>query len=150
MFFLQLWSHGVGALVASKFYIICKFYVLVFLKYLILPYFPDPSLINAWWILRVESCALRERGLAHGTWANKVSHLKSFISFTTFFGVQDFPIQQGVLLRFIALLGRSSYSSKSVANIISSLKFFASILCPKELRVFDSVLVASALKGLKA
>ena len=98
----------------------------------------------------MESCALRERGLAHGTWANKVSHLKSYICFTTYYGVQDFPVQLGVLLRFIALLGRGSYSSKSATNIIGSLKFFASVLCPSETKVFDTVLVASSLKGLKA
>ena len=98
----------------------------------------------------MESCTLRERGLAHGTWANKVSHLKSYIYFTTFFGVQDFPIHLAVLLRFIALLGRGSYAAKSATNIIGSLKFFSSVLCPLETKVFDSVLVASALKGLKA
>ena len=98
----------------------------------------------------MESCSLRERGLSHGTWANKVSHLKSYICFTTFFGVQDFPVQLGVLLRFIALLGRGSYSYKSATNIIGSLKSFASMLCPKEIQVFDSVLVSAALKGLKA
>ena len=93
---------------------------------------------------------MRERGLAHGTWANKVSHLKSYIYFTTHFGVQDFPVKLAVLLRFIALLGRGSYAAKSATNIIGSLKFFASVLCPSETKVFDSVLVAASLKGLKA
>ena len=86
--------------------------------------FPDLVLSNSWWKLRVESCALRERGLAHGTWANKVSHLKAYISFTTVFGVQDFPVHLGVLLRFIALLGRGSHTAKSASNIIGSVKFF--------------------------
>ena len=105
---------------------------------------------HTWWKLRLESCTLRERGLASGTWANRVSHLKSFISFTTFFGVQDFPIQLGVLLRFIALLGRGSYAAKSASNIIGSHRFFSNVLCPKESDVFDSVSVAAALKGLRA
>ena len=98
----------------------------------------------------MESCALRERGLAHGTWANKVSHLKAYISFTTVFGVQDFPVHLGVLLRFIALLGRGSHTAKSASNIIGSVKFFASVLEPPSSKVFDSVLVVSSLKGLKA
>ena len=113
-------------------------------------YFPDPALSNSWWKLRVESCALRERGLAHGTWANKVSHLRSYICFTTYYGVQDFPVKLTVLLRFIALLGRGNYAAKSATNIIGSLKFFASLLCPSESNVFDSVLVVATLKGLKA
>ena len=98
----------------------------------------------------MESCALRSRAVAHGTWANKVCHLKSYICFTTYYGVQDFPVQPGVLLRFIALLGRGSYSAKSASNIISSLRYFANLLCPAEISVFDSVLVANTLKGLKA
>ena len=111
---------------------------------------PDPHLSHSWWKLRVESCALRERGLAHGTWANKVSHLNLYISFTTCYGVQDFPISLGVLLRFIAFLGRGSYAAKSASNILGSLRYFADVLCPAESKVFDSVLVAASLKGLKA
>ena len=112
--------------------------------------FPDPCLANFWCMLRVESCALRGRGLAHGTWANKVSHLKSYIDFTTYFGVQDFPIKLEVLLRFIALLSRGSYAAKSASNILGSLKYFANVLCPSETEVFNSIMVTSALKGLKA
>ena len=98
----------------------------------------------------MESCALRERGLAHGTWANKVSHLRSYISFTTHFGVQDFPVHLGVLLRFIALLGRGPLAYESAVNILSSVKFFASVLDPPSTKVFEAVLVSASLKGLKA
>ena len=98
----------------------------------------------------MESCALRERGLAQGTWANKVSHLKAYICFTTHYGVQDFPVLLGVLLRFIALLGRGSYTYESATNIISSVKYFASVLDPPSTKVFEAVLVSASLKGLKA
>ena len=98
----------------------------------------------------MESCALRGRGLAHGTWSNKVSHLKSYICFTTFYGVQDFPVLLGVLLRFIAILSRGSYSFESATNIISSVKYFASVLDPPSTKVFEAVLVSASLKGLKA
>ena len=64
--------------------------------------------------------------------------------------MQDFPVQLGVLLRFIALLGRSSYAYKTVANLLSSIKWFASLLDPPSDKVFDAVLVSVSLKGLKA
>ena len=98
----------------------------------------------------MESCALRERGLAKGTWANKVSHLRSFICFTTAYGVQDFPVQLGVLLRFIALLSRGSMAYESAANIISSVKYFAAIIDPPSVQVFEAVMVTASMKGLKA
>ena len=105
---------------------------------------------DSWWRLRVESCALRERGLAQGTWANKISHLRAYINFTTHFGVQDFPVLLEVLLRFIALLGRGSHSYESATNIISSVKYFSSVLAPSSTKVFEAVLVSASLKGLKA
>ena len=98
----------------------------------------------------MESCALREQGLAKGTWANKVSHLKAYICFTTHFEVQDFPVRLEVLLRFIALLGRGSHTYESASNIISSVKYFASVLDPPSTKVFEAVLVSASLKGLKA
>ena len=104
----------------------------------------------SWQRLRVESCALREKGLAHGTWANKVSHLRSFLAFTTYYKVPDFPLHRGVLLRFIAFIGRGSLAYKSAANLIGSIKWFASLLDPASPMVFDTVQVSSSLKGLKA
>lgn len=98
----------------------------------------------------MESCALRERGLANSTWANKVSHLSSYVCFTTFYGVQDFPVLLEVLLRFIALLARGPYAYNSATNIVSSVKFFACVLDPSSSKVFDAVLVSASLKGLKA
>ena len=98
----------------------------------------------------MESCAQRERGLAHGTWANRVSHLRSYLTFTTYYGAQDFPVRLGVLLRFIALLGRGSHAYKSAINLIGSIKWFASFLDSPSSSPFDSVLVAVSLKGLKA
>ena len=103
---------------------------------------PEGALGRGWWRLKVESCALRERGLAQGTWANRVSHLHSYICFTTYYGVQDFPVLPGVLLRFIALLGGGSHSFESAANIISSVKFFASVLDPPSTKVFEAPLVS--------
>ena len=98
----------------------------------------------------MESCALRRQGLAEGSWANKVSHLRSYICFTTCFGVQDFPVQPGVLLRFIALLGQGPMAYETATNIISSVKSFSSVLDPPSLKVFEGILVTASIKGLKA
>lgn len=111
--------------------------------------FSQVLLTNSWKRLRSESCAMRERGLAHGTWANKVSHLRNYLAFTTF-NVPDFPVHLGVLLRFIAFLGRGSYAYKSATNLIGSIKWFTSILDPPSSKIFDVVLVSASLKGLKA
>ena len=93
---------------------------------------------------------MRERGIARGTWANRVSHLRSFLSFTTYFEVPAFPIHLGVILRFIAFLGEGSYAAKTALNIIGSVKWFAGLLDPPSLKVFETVLVTSSIKGLKA
>ena len=106
--------------------------------------------MSLWQQLRSESCGLRERGYAKGTWANKVSHLRSYVAFTTYFGVPDFPVLLGVLLRFIAYLGRGTYAYKSTTNILSSIKWFASLLDPPSSKTFEAVLVSASLKGLKA
>ena len=98
----------------------------------------------------MESCALRERGLARGSWQNKVSHLRQYITFTIYYGVPDFPVHLGILLRFIALLGRGSYAYRSATNLISSLKWFAHLLDPPSVKSFEAVLVSVSLRGLKA
>ena len=98
----------------------------------------------------MESCALRERGLAHGTWANRVSHLRTYIVFTTYYEVPDFPVHLGILLRFIAFLGRSPIASDYATSIISSVKWFSMLLDPPSAKVFDAVLVSVSLKGLRA
>ena len=105
---------------------------------------------RSWRRLRLECCALRERALADGTWANKVSHLRSYIIFTSYFGVQDFPVLHGVLLRFITFLGRGPYAFRSATNMIGSLKWFAHFLDPPSVKIFDSVLVSVTVQGLKA
>ena len=112
--------------------------------------FPGAVHKSNWRRLRAESCVLRERGLAEGTWANKVSHLNAYICFTTYFGVEDFPVSRGVLLRFIALLARGSHAYKSATNILGSLKYFTSLLDPPSVSVFENVHVTASLKGLKA
>ena len=104
---------------------------------------------GSWRRLKLESCALRERGLAQGTWANRVSHLRSYTSFSIYFGVQDFPVLLGVLLRFIALLGRGPYAFKSAINIIGSLRWFSSILDSSSEKAFEAVLVSATFKDLK-
>ena len=76
--------------------------------------------------------------------------MHSYICFTTYFEVQDFPVSLGVLLRFIALLGGGSHTYESAANILSSVKFFASVLDPASTKVFEAPLVSSTMKGLKA
>ena len=88
--------------------------------------------------------------MASGTWANKISHLRLYISFTTYYNVPDFPVFLGVILRFIALLGRGPYAFNSACNVISSLRWFANLLDPPSVKIFDSVLVSSTIKGLKA
>ena len=92
---------------------------------------------------------LRQKGLADGTWANKVSHLRTYITFSTYFGVADFPVLQGVLLRFVALLGRGPYAYSYATNILGSLRWFSNFLDPPSVKVFDSVLVTSTVRGLK-
>ena len=105
---------------------------------------------GSWRLLRAESCALRERAVALGSWDNRVSHLRQYVTFTTYFGVPDFPLHLGILLRFIALLGRSPLAYGSAVNILSSLKWFASILDPLSAKVCNAVLVSVTMKGLKA
>ena len=104
----------------------------------------------SWRRLELESCAQRARGRAKGTWDNKVSNLRHYISFTIYYGVPDFPVHLGVILRFIALLGRGPYAYTSACNILSSLRWFTSMLDPPSAKVFDSVLVSVSLNGLKA
>ena len=79
-----------------------------------------------------------------------MSHLRQFILFTSYFGVQDFPVHLAILLRFIAFLGRSPITYDYAANIISSVKWFATLLDPSSVKVFDAILVKISLKGLKA
>ena len=79
-----------------------------------------------------------------------MSHLRQFILFTSYFGVQDFPVHLAILLRFIAFLGRSPITYDYAANIISSVKWFATLLDPPSVKVFDAILVKISLKGLKA
>ena len=56
----------------------------------------------------------------------------------------------GVLLRFIALLGRGPYAYRSATNMLGSLRWFANFLDPPSVKIFDTVLVSSTVKGLKA
>ena len=98
----------------------------------------------------MESCALRQKGLTLGTWENKTSHLRQYIAFTTYYNVPDFPVHLGILLRFIALLGRGTTVHKSATNMLSSLKWFAAMLDPPSVKTFDAVLVSVSVKGLKA
>ena len=93
---------------------------------------------------------MRKKGLADGTWSNKISHLRAYIIFTSYFGVPDFPVHLGVLLRFIALLARGPYAFRSASNMIGSLRWFSSFLDPPSVKTFDAVLVSSTIKGLKA
>ena len=112
--------------------------------------FPGLLHSRSWQMLKLESGNLRERGLSQGTWANKISHLRSYVSFCCYFGVQPFPVKLGVLLRFIALLARSPYAFRSATNIIGSLKWFSLLLDPASDKIFEAVLVAVSMKGLKA
>lgn len=106
---------------------------------------------GSWFSLREESCDLRKRGLADGTWKNKVSHLRAYLTFTTYYNAQDFPVLQTVILRFIAFLGRGPHASGSATNIISNIKWFASFIDPASVaKVFESVMVSATLKGLKS
>ena len=70
--------------------------------------------------------------------------------FTTYFGVPDFPVHLAVLLRFIPFLGRDPVAYKYASNIISSVRWFASLLDPSSVKVCDAMLVTASLKGLKA
>ena len=105
---------------------------------------------GSWLRLKLENQAIRKRGTTEGTWGYKMSNLRQYIYFTHYFRVQDFPVQLGVLLRFIPFLGRDPISYSHASNIISSVKFFASLLDPSSVKVFDALLVSISLKGLKA
>ena len=98
----------------------------------------------------MESCALRFKGQAEGTWGNKVSHLSHFICFCEYYGVQDFPLQLGTLLRFIAILARTSLAFGTANNILGSVRYFTSFLDPSSVNLFSSILVSAEIKGLKA
>ena len=113
-------------------------------------HFAARALCLSWRLLQAESCALRERGLSNGTWANRVSHLRAYVSFTTYYGVEDFPINLGVLLRYIALLARGPYAYGSASNMLGSLRWFTRLLDPNSEKIFETVLVSASLRGLKA
>ena len=105
---------------------------------------------GSWRKLGLESCALRSKGHAEGTWFNKISHLRQYVIFCSYYQVPDFPIHLGILLRFIAFLGRGSLAYKSATNILSNITFFASLLSPPHVKVFDAVLYSISLRGLEA
>ena len=105
---------------------------------------------GSWRRLREESCALRERGLAQGTWANKISHLKAYITFTSYYGAKDFLVQLPVLLRFMALLARGTYAYRSATNMLGSLRWFSALLDPSSDKVFNAALVSVSMRGMKA
>ncbi|CAL4069505.1 unnamed protein product [Meganyctiphanes norvegica] len=86
------------------------------------------------------------------TWhmGNKVSHLRGYVAFTCYYGVQDFPVLLGVLLRFIALLARGPYAYRSASNMIGNVRWFSNLLDPSSDKIFDAVLVSISMKGLKA
>ena len=111
-----------------------------------------PGLVHSagWLRLRQESCVLRQKGLANGTWFNRSAHLRAYIAFTCYFGVPDFPVHLKVLLRFTALLARGPYAFGSAVNILGGLRWFAKILDPASEKHFDSVLFKISMKGLKA
>ena len=62
----------------------------------------------------------------------------------------DFPLQLGVLLRYIALLARGPYAFGSAANMLGSLRWFTRLLDPDSEKLFETVLVSASLRGLKA
>lgn len=111
---------------------------------------PDLRHSKGWAKLKVESCALRKRGLADGTWKNKISHLRAYIYFTIYFGATDFPVKEGVLLRFLAFLARGRHAARSATNIIGNIKWWAAFLDPPSAKVFESVQVSATTKGLSA
>ena len=88
--------------------------------------------------------------MADGTWANKTSHLRSYITFAVYFGVPDFPMTLKVLLRFIAFLSRGPHAYRSATNLLGSLKWFAAFIDPPAVQLFESAFVTASLKGLKA
>ena len=79
-----------------------------------------------------------------------MSHLRQYVTFTVYYNVPDFPVHLTILLRFIALLGRSTLAANSASNIVASIRWFTAFLDPPSVKVFESVLVLASLKGLKA
>ena len=104
---------------------------------------------GSWQRLKFENHAIRKRGTTEGTWGNKISHLRQYLYFTHYFRVQDFPVQLGVLLRFIPFLGRDPISYSQASNVIPSLIFLLLFWTPLLLRClmpFWSLFPSKALR----
>ena len=76
--------------------------------------------------------------------------MRGFIYFCCHFNVPDFPLELGILLRYLAFLGRGPNVYNSASNIVSSLRWFCKFLDPPSASVFDSPYVVAALKGMKS
>ena len=66
----------------------------------------------------------QDLAFAPGTRANHFSHLRLFLLFTAFYGLQDFPAAVGTLILFVEFLTLSYSSVKAVSNALASVKFF--------------------------
>ena len=89
----------------------------------------------------------QKQAFAPGTRANHLSHLRIFLLFSVFFGLQAFPADVRTLLLFLEFLTLSFASPKSVANVMASVKFHHERL-GFDLQRFEHIRLRLALRSL--
>ena len=77
-------------------------------------------------ILRRQVRRSKKAAFAPGTWKNFRTQWYSFVAFTTFFDLDQFPSDPEVFCLYAQLLSRSFKSNLSVKNYISGVKIFYS------------------------
>ena len=89
-------------------------------------FYPDPHFLSFSLTgleqLRRRAQARQAHAFAPGTRSNQISHVRTFLSFTVFFGLQDFPASTDRLLLFLEFLTLTYTSPKAVSNVLASVK----------------------------
>lgn len=83
--------------------------------------------------LRVDAHNTRLNCLAESTRRNLLTHLKSFLLFTLYFGLVSFPVTEDVLVVYIQFLSRNFKSVNSIKNYvlgIQTISHFNSLVFP--------------------
>ena len=98
-------------------------------------------------ILRRQVRRSKKAAFAPGTWKNFRTQWYSFVAFTTFFDLDQFPSDPEVFCLYAQLLSRSFKSNLSVKNYISGVKIFYSLL-GLDCSVFDAMELKLTLRGI--
>jgi len=94
---------------------------------------PVRSLADPVQALRVDAHNTRLNCLAESTRRNLLTHLKSFLLFTLYFGLVSFPVTEDVLVVYIQFLSRNFKSVNSIKNYvlgIQTISHFNSLVFP--------------------